>query len=370
MFFNTSRFETNRFSYAFSLGLLSFVLAGIGSILFISDPPIISITADNTIVRFSLLTTYISIVMSLIGYRLLTLEQNKIKQIEYLGQSQAFKDGLRRFIVSMAIAWLLTAICQAVFLLLIDTIWVDSLIPRLLMMLLFVLYGGGLGFGVAYFIVGLDHVEIFWLFVFLAVGGMLFSLTIVQDTNWWQRSVSALGIDVGAGFFFNITIILVGLVALTLARDILDDLKLLTELNRFRLSSYDLIRIGLTGASVGIIGVGLFPTEGLFLSHELHLLSAHVMTLLCVIGMLFLPIIAPDIYPKNFIYLSRASGIICIVIWLADRFHIISFTAMELLLFSIFGIWIGIFSEYTKQYARRQDPVALTAYALDNNIAI
>ena len=79
---------------------------------------------------------------------------------------------------------------------------------------------------------GFWGVELFFVFAGLTAGAVLFSATIVSNREWWQRSVSALGIDPGSGLFFNISIITVGLVALTYARDLLDDLKLLTELQK------------------------------------------------------------------------------------------------------------------------------------------
>jgi hypothetical protein len=96
----------------------------------------------------------------------------------------------------------------------------------------------------------------------------------------------ALGIDPGSGLFFNITIILVGLVAMT-ARDLLDDLKLLTEMRLFPSSGYNFTRFGLTGMALGIVDIGLSDGRMVF-SHFLHQLTAYVVVGIKLIGMFFL----------------------------------------------------------------------------------
>jgi hypothetical protein len=350
----SSRFDTDRREYAFHTALLSFALAGVGAFLFVSEPQPVALTADTTIQRFVVLTSYLSMVNALTGYRLLTDEQDKISRIEKLAQRQFRKDWIGRVIVSFAVAWILSTACQAVFGLLISKVLVGTELPRIVMMLLFAVYGAALGFGVAFFIVGVDDVEINWLIIILGVGAILLSMTLVANQNWWQRSVSALGIDSGSGTFFNITVIVIGLVALTLGRDLIADLKLLTEVRSFPSSGFNIIRFGLTGIGLGIVGVGLFPTEGLPFSHEMHLLSAHVMAVLCILGMLLISVITPNIFPTNFVYFSGVLGIICILAIVAHFAQRLQFVAMELMLFGLFGVWVFFFRFQTKHYVRQQ----------------
>jgi hypothetical protein len=353
-----SRFENRRIRYAVRMGLLSFVMGGVAAFLFIWDQPGVKVAGDVTIWHFVLLTFYISFVTSLIGYRLLAFEQEKITRLERLAQGRSHrKDWLQRFIVSFAVAWILAAGCQAVFLILISR-WLGSAeLPRLVMMLLFAVYAAILGAGVAFFIVGVDSVELFFVFAGLTIGAVLFSATLVSNREWWQRSVSALGIDPGSGLFFNITIILVGLVAMTYARDLLDDLKLLTEMRLFPSSGYNFTRLGLTGMALGIVGIGLFPTEGLVFSHFLHQLTAYVVVGISFTGMFFLGKIVPNVYPKGFVYFSTVLGVICLLVVLVYTPIQLEFAWMELILFSLLGVWIGCLGHETKQYVRRQ-PVA------------
>jgi hypothetical protein len=348
-----SRFQTNRSGYAFFTGLLTFTLGGAGAVLFAADPPNVPLAADTTIWRFVLLTAYISMAVSLIGYRLLAFDQDKISSKEKLAQLQARKDWLARIIVSFAVAWILSVVCQAVFLMLIGKLFIGAELPRLVMMLLFAIYSAVLGFGVAFFIVGVDDLELNWLIILLGGGGFLFSTTLVANPDWWARSVSALGIDGGSGTFFNVTVIAVGLVALTLVRDLILDLKLLTEANMFAWRSYNFIRFGLTGLGLGIVGVGLFPTEGLRFSHELHMVSAYVMAVLCILGMLLLSLIAPNIYPSRFVYFSAGLGALCILAIVAHFTGFIGFVPMELTLFALFGAWVFFFRAATKQFFRQ-----------------
>jgi hypothetical protein len=166
--------------------------------------------------------------------------------------------------------------------------------------------------------------------------------------------VSALGIDQGSGTFFNITVIAAGLVSLTLGRELIADLKLLTAAKLFPPAGFQWIRIGLTGIGLGIIGVGLFPTEGLSFSHDLHLASAYGMSGLTILGMLTLNLLAPNIYPQQVVNVSRALGVLCVLIVIAHFAGLLSFVVMELILFAFFGGWMFYFRYHTMQYVRQQ----------------
>jgi hypothetical protein len=349
-----SRSQTRRSVYALMIGLLSLLLGGFGAFVFVSEPLEIGIAADSTIQRFILLTFYISLTMSLIGYRLLVDEQDLLTDLEKLNLRQTRSDWTGRVAVSFAVAWILSAVCQAIFILLIGRLFSDVMFSRIVMMLIFAVYSAILGFGVAFFIVGVDDIGLTKLLAILAVGGILFSATLVTDLEWWKRSVSALGIDPTSGIFFNITVIALGLVALTLARDLLADLKLLTGTGLFPQRGYDWLRFGLTGTCIGIVGVGLFPTEGLSFSHDLHIFSAYLMAVLFILGMLLIDNIAPNIYPKTFIYSARVLGVVCILVFAANLMKYLEFVPMELILFMFFGVWVFYFRSETKQYIRKQ----------------
>ncbi|MFN8374906.1 MAG: hypothetical protein U0694_18775 [Anaerolineae bacterium] len=359
--------ETRRSVYAVLIALMSLLLGGLGAFVFTSDAETIRLAADTTIQRFVVLTFYISLAMSLIGYRLLADEQQSSTDVERLEDRLSRRDLIGRLTVSFAVAWILSAACQAVFLLLIGKVFPEAALPRFIMMALFALYSALLGFGVAFFIVRVDDLELTRLLAILGVGGILFSATLVTTPEWWQRSVSALGIDPGSSTFFNVTVIVIGLISLTLGRDVAADLKLLTRINLFPPRGYDILRFGITGTCLGIIGVGLFPTEGSAFSHNLHLFSAYTMAVLYIAGMLLLEVIAPNIYPKSFVYIARGFGVLCIVLFVANLAKVLAFVPMELLLFAAFGLWIFAFRYETKQYVRKTAlPTALAAASAAN----
>src|SRR6187549_2747223 len=93
-------FETHRNGYAFATGLVSFVLAGVGAIVFAADAPMVRLAADATVLRFVLLTFYISISIALIGYRLLADERPGFTPLEKLAEHQVRKDWIGRLSVS------------------------------------------------------------------------------------------------------------------------------------------------------------------------------------------------------------------------------------------------------------------------------
>ena len=354
-----SRFEKRRIRYAVRMGLLSFVMGAVAAFLFTWDQPSVKVAGDPAIWSFVLLTFFISLVTSVIGYRLLAYEQEKVSRLERLAQGRSRRKGwAQRFIVSFAVAWILATACLAVFLFVISK-WLESAdLSRFVMMLLAAMYAAILGAGVTFFIVGVDSVELFFVFAGLTAGAVLFSATIATNREWWQRSVSALGIDPGSGLFFNISIILVGLVVMTYARDLIDDLKLLTEMQLYPSSGYNFMRFGLTGIGLSIVGIGLFPTEGLPFSHFLHQSTAYVVVGISFVGMFFLSKIVPTVYPKGFIYGSAALGVLCLVVIISYTPIHLEFAWMELILFFLIGVWIGSLGHETEKYVRRQPAIA------------
>jgi hypothetical protein len=125
----------------------------------------------------------------------------------------------------------------------------------------------------------------------------------------------------------------------------------------FPSSGYNFMRFGLTGMALGIVGIGLFPTEGLVFSHFLHQLTAYVVVGISFIGMFFLGKIVPNVYPKGFVFSSAALGVTCLLVVLVYTPIHLEFAWMELILFFLLGIWIGFLGHETEQYVRRQ-PVA------------
>lgn len=291
---------------------------------------------------------------ALIAYRRFSHESEYLTDVERILE-RGRNDWIGRFAVALVLS-AGVAIGSACLFFLLEATFTNARITTLAAAILAMFYGAGVSFSIAYYVSGLESRHLLRL-VGLVLGlGLLISFLIVQDREWWRNSISFLGHAPGSDLFFNLTIISVGLIALTMARDLLDDLWVITAASLFPWRSYRLLKYGLVLICVGVIGVGLFPIRISQLSNDLHNISAHGMAVLFIIGMLFINRIAPNIYPPVFVQLSRVMGIMAVAALLAYYlFAVINFVALELLLFALFALWIYLFKERTQAYIRQQD---------------
>lgn len=302
-----------------------------------------------------LLTILIAFPICVIAYRLYSHLRDDLTDIEKVIE-RGRQDWIGRLAVSFAVMAISAVACGVGFGL-IGSAFTNARVDYLMAVFICAAYSGALGFVVAYYITGLGEKNLLTLVGVVAAVGIFISFLVAQDDEWWRESISFLGYDPGSGIIFNLTIIMTGLIALTFARDLIDDLQVLHTMGRIRLNSFRIIRVGLTLICIGIVGIGLFPTAISALSTFLHNVFAHSMALLFIIGMLALDRIASDLYPAAFIQTSRLAGGVCIAAFVAYyALSIINFVALELILFICFGIWVFMFNRYTKNYIRAQNP--------------
>ncbi|MBI5670051.1 MAG: hypothetical protein HZC41_18810 [Chloroflexi bacterium] len=329
-----------------------FLLNGLDNVAWFTAPQTAELSVGAVCI---LLSIVIAFPICVIAYRLYSHLRDDLTNIEKVIE-RGRQDWIGRLAVSFAVMFLVAVACALTFWL-IGNAFTNARITYLAAALVCAAYAGALGFGVAYYIAGLGERNLLGLVGAFAGVGLFISFLVAQDDEWWRDSVSILGYDPGSGMVFNVTVILVGLLALTFARDLIDDLEVLHKMGHFPLNSFRLIRVGLTLICLGIVGIGVFPTRVTAISTFLHHLFAHIMIIMFMLGMFALDRIAPNIYPASFIRFSRICGAICAVSLVAYYIlGIINFVALELILFITFGTWIYVFNRYTKNYIQRQNP--------------
>lgn len=302
-----------------------------------------------------LLTILIAFPVCVIAYRLYSHLREDLTDIERVIE-RGRQDWIGRLAVSFAVMAISAVACGVGFGL-IGSAFTNARVTAVMAVVICAAYGGALGFAAAYYITGLGEQNLLALVGAVAAVGIFISFLVAQDDEWWRESISFLGYDPGSSIIFNLTIIMTGLIALTFARDLIDDLQVLNQMGRIPLNSFRFIRVGLTLICLGIVGIGLFPTAITDLSTLLHNLFAHSMALLFIIGMVALDRIAPTLYPASFIKASRIAGGVCVAAFIAYYgLSIINFVALELILFICFGVWVYLFNRYTKNYIRAQNP--------------
>ncbi len=304
--------------------------------------------------------------VSMIGYRLYSHERDDLSELE-----RVIERGRRYLIGRVTVSLVLSVAAGMAVMMgfwLVEQMFHESRITVLAAVAIMGVFAAVLGFAVGYTVSGIGESQLF-LMIALTLGvGLMISFLIAQEPLWWENSISFLGHDPGSGIFFNLTVISVGLITLALARDLLDDLYLMTAANAFPRRGFQVLRLGLILVGLGIVGVGLFPTTITRLSNDLHNLSAHGMALTVVAGMFLIGRIAPDVYPRSFITLSLGLGLACVMsILLHFAFNAINFVVLELILFALFGVWIFLFQRYTKDYMHQYDAAEIVEIARQND---
>ena len=193
--------------------------------------------------------------------------------------------------------------------------------------------------------------------VVLAVG-MLASVLLATNSDWWTRAISYLGVG-EYGFVFGWTVALTGMLLLVLLLDKLGDLNVIRLLGGFDAPWLNTLRIGVVVLCLSLTAVGVFPAGGMW--HQVHQIVAHI-TFILIIGMMLTAWVVIPIYPSGFRNASLAAAAISIAAVIGYfGFGVPSFSAMELIVLIAGTIWIFTFYVYTRRYVLAKDPTLITA---------
>lgn len=177
----------------------------------------------------------------------------------------------------------------------------------------------------------------------ILVGGVFVAMLTSGQPNWWQENFSYLGTSASeAARTFNLTLIVSGLVLLSLTETIVNTLAPALSKHQTEIK-IRVIKAAFIFVSFALAGVGLFPWTADSILATLHNLSA---TLL-VVGFLFmiaaLKWTSPELSTEFFVvsYVLAAVLVLCYVL-----FNIVGYlnlTAFELLSFGISFAWLMMY---------------------------
>ncbi len=175
------------------------------------------------------------------------------------------------------------------------------------------------------------------------ISGALTSMITAQDPYWWQLHFSSLGADgTFSSVAFNLTLIVGGLVIMSLADYISNDFgKLQSADKRYVVVNRRLIRTLLTLMGLFLAFVGIFKYD----DHVwLHNSSAGAMAFIFAVLVVLMPRIAP-VFARAFTIFSYALlGGLLFSFWLFNgRFHYLNLTAFELIAFGVVFTWLIVF---------------------------
>ncbi len=247
-------------------------------------------------------------------------------------------------IITLTVATaIMVALVTAVGVLLISQAFVDLTLDRYISSVIVGVYSGIVVYSLVPAIISLSTQSIVRIFSVVMVCGMLLSMITATNPLWWEVNFSSLGsTDSKSAVAFNFTLILSGLILITMSSHLIDDIhKLLGNMSErsenVRVNTLKIlfIFIGICMACVGIFTYAEHPA--------LHNLSAYSMVLgfaIIIIGLKkILPFIDATFLANSYFTLV----IIAICYFLFARVHYLNLTAFELLAFGITFSWLVLF---------------------------
>lgn len=296
----------------------------------------------------------VAAVTTALGYRRLLTADERLGFNERRIAALRGRQLIGRIVAALAAGGLIMTLLVLVFYLL-TSVFTGVSVPRWLALIIALVASAATGFGVALWSVTLKTPQLLRLGLAFIVIFMLLAVINVNDPNWWQNAISFMSHDQGSSTFFRISLIVGGLVVMSAAGDIAAMFRLAAEAGQISQRSYRLLEIGLMGACIGLIGVGLFPTVVSAVSDLLHNIFISLMLVLLMAGMFFIPLVVP--LPRDFRIVSIAAGIGSLVLfYLWAGAGLLIFVVFQVLILSLMGVWAVLLLRSTLAYVRTELP--------------
>lgn len=187
---------------------------------------------------------------------------------------------------------------------------------------------------------------------FLGVG-VLTSAMSMQDPTWWQFHFSSLGAgNPVAAFAFNITLIVAGIVVVTITQLVMDDLKKLAKKRKIKtVKGIETARGLLMGTGIALACVGLFNFEDHLTIHNIAASGMAVLFIILVSGIpKFIPFLDRSFYTASYSMLAALT--ISIALFLTGFFNL---TAFELVSAGIIFSWFIVFIRQVATFEPSQE---------------
>ncbi|MBA8828732.1 hypothetical protein [Alpinimonas psychrophila] len=192
--------------------------------------------------------------------------------------------------------------------------------------------------------------------VFLVSGGVA-SMLAATDSRWFDMNLSALGITDGfAGFTFNVTVALSGVIIIVLADYLVNDVDTVFKRRpHYRPWRTRVIRWSFLGLGVSLVIVGLIPVNQSLIVHNI---AANALTIIFLFLLVFNRLIVPG-FPAMFYiadWILVASLAVAAVLYYPVQYF--NLTSYEMLTGSLIFCWIVIFVRNSSAALADGDDVA------------
>jgi hypothetical protein len=175
--------------------------------------------------------------------------------------------------------------------------------------------------------------------------GLLLAMLLAQDLHWWRDSLSYMGRDGLAAWVFSITMILAGLGLCGVFLEMGAGLRRLVALGRFPTRSATSLTVLLLAASLGVIAIGVFPSNDDPVSLALHKGLGNG-GLVVFVGVMFaLRWLAPP-FGSTAHLASAVIGVFNICAFVLYKVNVLNFVWFELLNIALLMAWLLLFEAY------------------------
>ena len=185
------------------------------------------------------------------------------------------------------------------------------------------------------------------------VAGIFTSMLTADDPKWWHRNFSALGMGAAtSSYAFNVTIVVAGLVILTLSDYLTIDLLARRGPGGRNLRGIAVIRITLAVVGIALVGLGLVPVDISVPVHNTFSTSA-------LLGFSALIILAPLLLKglsRAFLAATVVFGALIVVGGVLFAIGYFNLTALELIAVLVIFTWLILFTRNASSGRRAELP--------------
>jgi hypothetical protein len=309
-----------------------------------------------------LIASVMGAVVTSYSYRGLFLARKEDREIQRLAEEPRGRSMLLRFFAALGVGALFLFSLALVFYV-VSGSRQGSMLNRALAIAVATLFGGLLSYVTAYWVITVRPRQLFRLALALLVISLIMGMASVTSPNWWRNTLGFFGYSTLAELVVAFGVLIGCLVVLAVAMDIMSDLRVIVDIGGLDLATFDRLKFGLYAVTLGMAGIGLFPTYADPADNPWLAVAVIVMTLLMIIGFFASPWLMPG-YGKPFHALSLAAGVTAVgalLAWLAAGW--ITFPGLEMLLLAIALVWVFCYQYLTTRFVLAQRPALRAAAA-------
>jgi hypothetical protein len=317
----------------------------------------------NVAALLVLVAAVMGAVVTSYSYRGLFLARKEGQEIVRLAEETRGRSVLLRFFAALGVGALFLFALALVFYLLSG--WIENVAFNRPLVIVFTAgFGALIAYVTAYWVITVRPRQLFRLALALLVISLIMGMASVASPGWWRDTLGYFGYPSAAELLYAFAILIGCLIALAVAMDIMSDLRVIVAIGGLDGVIFDRLKFGLYAVTLGLAGIGLFPSYENPSSNPWLGIAVIVMTLLMIIGFFASPWLMRG-YGKPFRALSLAAGVLavaCLLAWLVAGW--INFLGLELLLLAIALVWVFAYQYLTTRFVLSQRPALVEAAAV------